>query len=679
MESQTFIGYSPCCARSSDRLTLAALVDQSHNGWDDERLKRLQFYRSDSAPLVAAAQLTLLPIETQTSNKGKSNVKIGANYQGLGNCEFVVWAPLLQEVAVQIVSPQERLLPMQKDEEGYWQVMASGIEPGTLYFYQLAGANNRPDPASKYQPQGVHGPSEVIDLNAFNWSDTNWGGIPLEEMIIYEIHVGTFTPEGTFEAIIPRLATLRKLGINAIEIMPVAQFPGERNWGYDGVDMFAVQNSYGGPEKFQQLVNVCHEHGISVILDVVYNHVGPEGNYLLDFGPYFTKNYRSVWGDAMNFDDAYCDAVRNFCLENARYWFQEYHIDALRLDAIQGIYDLSAKHFLHELAEIVDTLSQQQGRKLYLTAESDLNDVRIIRSQALGGYGLDAQWNDDFHHILHTLLTGEQDRYYQDFGKCEQLAKSFREGFIYSGQYAPHRKRRHGNSSTSEPGYQFIVSSQNHDQTGNRILGERLSQLVSLEGLKLAAGAILLSPFIPFLFMGEEYGEEAPFFYFVSHSDPELIKMVQQSKEEEFAAFRNRGEPQDPQSPDTFHKSQIDWKKQESGKHKIIWEFYQQLIQLRQSIPALKQLDKQSLEVSSIEADKLLFLRRWSDNDQVFCIMNFNTKDVSFQTEIPSYNWQKTLDSSDTKWLGSGAMLPEKLTEQELKIRPQSFALYRTN
>lgn len=604
-------------------------------------------------------------------------MKIGADYHGLGNCEFTVWAPLLKEVAVQIVAPQEQLLPMEKDEEGYWKVTASGIEPGTLYFYKLEGTNDRPDPASKFQPQGVHGPSQVIDLSTFFWTDTDWAGVPLEETIIYELHVGTFTPEGTFAAIIPRLDTLRELGINAIEIMPVAQFPGERNWGYDGVFLFAVQNFYGGPEAFKELVDACHQYGISVILDVVYNHLGPEGNCLPEFAPYFTKNYRSVWGEAINFDDAYSDGVRNFCLENALYWLQEYHIDALRLDAIQGIYDLSAKHFLQELAEAVATLSQQQGRKLYLTAESDLNDVRVIRSQAVGGYGIDAQWNDDFHHVIHTLLTGEQDRYYQDFGKCEQLEKSFREGFIYSGQYAPHRKRRHGNSSALEPAAQFIVSSQNHDQIGNRILGERLSKLISLEGLKLAAGTVLLSPFIPFLFMGEEYGEEAPFFYFVSHSDESLIEFIRQSKQEEFAAFKGQGEVQDPQSSDTFHKSQIHWEKRESGKPKVLGEFYQKLIQLRRSIPALKKLDKKSLEVSSIEADKLLFLHRWSDASQIFWVMNFDTKDVTFRANAPSHNWGKILDSSDTKWMGPGATMPERLTlEQEVTIPPQSFVLY---
>ncbi|MBD1891323.1 malto-oligosyltrehalose trehalohydrolase [Coleofasciculus sp. FACHB-SPT9] len=604
-------------------------------------------------------------------------MRIGACYLGNGNCEFTVWAPTLHTVAVQIVSPEERLLTMQQDEEGYWKVKASGIEPGTLYYYKLEGTTDRPDPASKYQPKGVHAPSQVIDPSTFAWNDTNWSGIPLDETIIYELHVGTFTPEGTFEAIIPRLAELSELGINAIEIMPVAQFPGERNWGYDGVFPFAVQNSYGGPEGLKKLVDACHQHGISVILDVVYNHLGPEGNYFRDFAPYFTTKYRGDWGEAMNFDDKYSDGVRNFCLENALYWLQEYHIDGLRLDAIQGIFEMGARPLLQEMADQVANFSQQQGRKFYLIAESDLNDVRVIRPKEVGGYGIDAQWNDDFHHALHTLLTGENDRYYEDFGKVEQLEKSFKEGFIYSGQYASHRKRRHGSSSKDEPGYRFIVFTQTHDQIGNRVLAERLSQLVSLEGLKLAAAAIFLSPFVPFLFMGEEYGEEAPFFYFISHSDKDLIEAIRKSKEEEFKVFVGRGEMQDPQSPETFQKCQINWEKRKEGKHKALWEFYQQLIHLRRTIPALKKPDKNTLEASSIEADKILFLRRWSETSQIYSIMNFNQKEVTFTANLPSGNWQKILDSSDTQWMGSGSTLPEKLTlNQELTIKPQSIVLY---
>ena len=602
-------------------------------------------------------------------------MKIGADYRGSGQCEFTVWAPFLEEVAVQIVSPEKRLLPMQK-EEGYWKLTATDVEPGTLYFYKLEGTTDRPDPASKFQPQGVHGPSHVVDPGAFTWHDAEWSGIPLEEMIIYELHVGTFTPVGTFETVIPQLSELSRLGVNAIEIMPVAQFPGDRNWGYDGVYPYAVQNSYGGPEGLKQLVDAAHQQGIAVILDVVYNHFGPEGNYISQYGPYFTETYRTPWGSAVNFDDAHSAGVRNYFVENALYWLQNYHFDALRLDAIHAIYDLGAKHFLQELSEKVAALPTG-GRKKYLIAESDLNDVRVIRDREVGGQGMDAQWSDDFHHSLHTLLTNEQIGYYQDFGKCEQLAKAFKESFVYSWQYSPERRRFHGSDASAFPGSQFVVCTQNHDQVGNRMLGERMSHLVSFEGAKLAAGALLLSPNIPLLFMGEEYGESSPFLYFVSHTDPDLVEAVRAGRKKEFSAFHLEGEYSDPQGSETFQKSKLRWEDRKEGKHKALWELHQLLIQFRRTIPALKNLDKQNLEASSVEEDKLLLLRRWSNESQIFAILNFNTKNVTLKP-IPSGNWQKILDSADPKWMGPGATLPEKPTpEQELTIPPQSFALYQ--
>lgn len=604
-------------------------------------------------------------------------MKIGANYLGNNQCEFTVWAPTLKQVAVQLVSPNKHLISMQQSAAGYWQTTATDIPPGTLYTYQLEAKSDWPDPASKYQPQGVHSPSQVIDENAFIWTDTDWQSVPLAETIIYELHVGTFTQPGTFEAIIPQLNQLKELGINAIEIMPVAQFPGERNWGYDGVYPYAVQNSYGGPEGFKKLIDACHAQGISVILDVVFNHLGPEGNYLSQFAPYFTSKYGSIWGTPLNFDDAYSDGVRNYFIENALYWFRDYHIDGLRIDAIQAIFEVSARPFLQELSDATANLAQETGRKLYLIAESDLNDVRVLRPKELGGFGLDAQWCDDFHHALHTLLTGENDRYYQDFGKCEHLEKAFKESFVYSGQYAPHRKRKHGNSAKDQPAHQFIVFSQTHDQIGNRILGDRLSKIVDFEALKLAAATVLISPYIPFLFMGEEYGEEAPFLYFVSHSDENLIEAIRKDKQQEFKVFEGRGEFQDPQSPESFQKCKLNWEKQTEGKHKILWEWHQHLIKLRRTIPALKKLDKTSLEVSSIEAEKILFLRRWTDDSQIFCILNFNKQQVAFSTALPQGNWKKILDSAESKWIGAGSTLPEKITsQQELTVKPQSFALY---
>lgn len=604
-------------------------------------------------------------------------MKVGALYLGDARCQFTVWAPLKQQVSVKILSPHERILPMQQIGQGYWQTIVDAIEPGARYVYQLDNELERPDPASQFQPDGVHAASQLVDHTRFTWSDQGWQGVPLEELIIYEVHIGTFTPEGTFESVIPRLERLKTLGITAIEIMPVAQVPGDRNWGYDGVYPYAVQNSYGGPDGLKQLVNACHQHGISVVFDAVYNHLGPEGNYLGAFAPYFTDKYRPIWGDAINYDDAYCDGVRNYFLENALYWFETFHIDALRLDAIQGIYDFSVKHFLEELAERVAELSERLGRKLYLTAESDLNDVRVIRPQAQGGYGIDSQWCDDFHHALHALITGEHHDYYQDFGSIADLEKSFREGFVYSGQYSPHRKRRQGNSSAAEPARQFVVCSQNHDQTGNRILGERMTHLTSFEGLKLTAGAVLLSPFIPLLFMGEEYGETARFFYFISHSDQALVEAVRKSKDEEFKQAGATEESYDPQAVEAFQQCKLNWGAQFEGKHQVLWQFYQQLIQMRRTHPVLKTLDKTGLTASSDEAKKLLFLHRRSSESQVFYIMNFGDRSTSFSAPLPAGSWSKLLDSADEKWMGPGAELPEKLLPDESYTIPaKSIALY---
>lgn len=613
-------------------------------------------------------------------------IEVGAFHLGNSVCQFVVWAPLLKQVAVKMVDSKPQTISMQQDGQGYWSIIVEPVEPGDCYFYQLNGEVERPDPASRSQPQGVHGASQVVDP-AFPWSDNGWTGVALEEMILYEIHVGTFTPQGTFEAIIPRLSRLKELGITAIEIMPVAQVPGQkqgeteeayRNWGYDGVYPYAVQNSYGGVQGLKQLVDACHQQGIAVVLDVVYNHLGPEGNYLGEFAPYFTSKFRPIWGEALNFDDAYCDGVRNYFLGNALEWLETFHIDALRLDAIQGIYDLSAKHFLEELAEKVAELSQQLGRKLYLIAESDLNDVRVIRPQAVGGYDIDAQWCDDFHHALHTLITGEQHGYYQDFGQVADLAKSLREGFVYSGQYSIDRRRGHGNSSIAEPTDQFIVCSQNHDQTGNRILGERLTQLTSFEGLKLTASAVLLSPYVPLLFMGEEYGEPAPFLYFISHSDRELVAAIQKSKDEELKQLGYKGESYDPHSLEVFKQCKLNWELQNEGEHQILWQFYQHLIQLRRSHPALKKLDKQSLEVTVNEPNRLLLMRRWSEQEQVLAVMNFSDRAVILNDQIPSGSWQKILDTAEAKWHGSGATLPEKLpSDQPLTAPAKSFTLYQ--
>ncbi len=608
-----------------------------------------------------------------------ARMSIGANYLGNGICEFVVWAPFRRQVELKIISTPERTVSMNKDEAGYWKTMLKDVYPDTLYLFRLDGEIDRPDPASYFQPQGVHGPSQVIDRDSFRWDDGNWRGLNIADMIMYEIHTGTFTPEGTFEAIIPRLDQILDLGINTIELMPVAQFPGQRNWGYDGTFPYAPQNCYGGPDGLRRLINECHRKGISVILDVVYNHLGPEGNYLWDYGPYFTDKYRTPWGNALNFDGAYSDEVRNFFIENALYWFREYHVDALRLDAVHAIYDFSAKHFLAELSERLELLSTREDKKFYLIAESDLNDSRIIEPREHGGYGINAQWCDDFHHSLRTLLTGEQLGYYGDFGKTDHLTKALKDGFVYSGQYSVYRKRRHGNSSKENAGEKFIVYSQNHDHIGNRLQGDRLSALVSFEALKLAAGVVLLAPYIPFLFMGEEYGEEAPFLYFVSHSDPNLIEAVRNGRKEEFESFDWKGEPPDPQSPRTFFDSKIDWNKRAKGSHSVLLNYYKTLIKIRKDISALSNLDKDNVEVWGFETERVVFMRRWDDREgtEIFSIFNLNKSDLDIRPQFPDGSWKKLLDSSEKRWNGPGSLIPEIIEPGgELTVRGFSVSLF---
>jgi len=596
-------------------------------------------------------------------------VEIGANYKGNRRCKFTVWAPLRKEVQLEILSNPGKVIPFTPLKEGYWHLEYEGISPGDHYLFKLGEEKSLPDPASHFQPQGVHGPSQVIDHHSFSWSDDAWRGIPLSEMIMYELHVGTFTPEGTFEAMIPRLGDLQKIGINTIEIMPVAQFPGDRNWGYDGVYLFGVQNSYGGPDGLKKLVNACHHRGISVILDVVYNHLGPEGNYLGQFGPYFTGKYKTPWGAALNFDDAYSDGVHNFFIENALYWFRDFHIDALRLDAIHAIVDEGATPFLKELSEKSDDYVQHTGRRHFLIAESDLNDVKIIKPRDLGGFGIHSQWCDDFHHALHTLLTHENQGYYMDFGTSEQLRTAYRNGFIYSGQFSPYRKRRHGNSSKDRPADQFVVYSQNHDQIGNRLDGKRLSELVSFESLKLAAGVVLLSPYIPMLFMGEEYAENSPFLYFVSHSDTDLIAAVRKGRKEEFQAFGWKEDSPDPQGMETFLKSKIHWDKREKGHHKIMLEFYQALLNSRKQVPALGNLNKDQMEVWGDDSQQTLYVHRWSDRSHVLLVFNLDPLDRNLELPpAPEGEWEKNLDSADKRWDGPGGLLPKTIRGESVAV-----------
>jgi len=608
----------------------------------------------------------------------KQEISLGAIYRGGGRCEFRVWAPHARKVEVHLVSPEERVAPLETLERGYHAAEVGGVHPGALYLYRLDGGKERPDPASRYQPQGVHRPSQVMDP-AFPWEDQGWSGILLRDYVLYELHVGAFTPGGTFEAVIPHLEELKGLGITAVELMPVAQFPGNRNWGYDGVYPFAAQDSYGGPAGLKTLVNACHQKGLAVVLDVVYNHLGPEGNYLRDFGPYFTDRYQTPWGEAVNFDGAHSDEVRRFFVENALFWITDFHVDALRIDAIHAILDFSAQPFLEELALAVHEQAQRLKREIHLFAESNLNDTRPVRLRELGGYGLDALWNDDFHHALHALLTGEKEGYYQDFGGMGDLAKSFREGFVYSGEYSPYRRRRHGNSSRPVPAHRFVVFAQNHDQVGNRMLGERLGSLVPWEGLKMAAGAVLLSPFIPLLFMGEEYGETAPFRYFISHSDPELVEAVRRGRRQEFSAFLGKGETPDPQKEETFLRCKLNQQLRREEGHRMLQEFYRQLIRLRNRLSPLAFLSKDHLEVLALEKEKVLWVRRWRRGEEIFMAFNFGPSRVSVSLPVPEGSWRKEIDSEDEGWKGKGSLNPDPIRSRgqvSLALHPGAFVLF---
>lgn len=600
-------------------------------------------------------------------------IPIGPYRSEAGRQHFTVWGPFLERLEVQLYTSNPVRLEMQKDKQGYWHAECDPLPNATRYAFVLNGDTERPDPASQYQPESVHTASQLVDHSNFSWTDENWQNIPLAEMVQYELHVGTFTPEGTFDAIIPRLDELLDLGINTIELMPVAQFPGSRNWGYDGVYPFAVQQSYGGPEGLKRLVNACHDKGMAVVLDVVYNHLGPEGNYLANFGPYFTDKYQTPWGSAVNFDDAHNEGVRNFFIRNALFWAEVYHIDALRLDAVHAIYDFSAYPFLKELAHAVRTELQ---RPLWLIAESDLNDARLIRPVQHGGYDLHAQWSDDFHHSVHALLTHERSGYYSDFGEVRHLAKMLETGYTYTWDYSTFRQRRHGNSPAGCAAQQFVVCTQNHDQVGNRMLGERLSHLLEFESLKVAAGLLLLSPFVPMLFMGQEYAEAAPFLYFVSHGDPDLVKAVQEGRKREFAHFGWQEEPPDPQSEETFQRSKLNWNQRHQGEHGVLLSLYKELIRLRKDTPALYELSQEQQSIWTSEPDKLLVQKRWHNDSAVLILYNFNSLSMSYPFE-ESGTWSKILDSAEVTWNGPGTLWPDRVQKSEsMQCSARSFSVY---
>jgi maltooligosyltrehalose trehalohydrolase len=519
---------------------------------------------------------------------------------------FCVWAPKAKRVRVEA---DGQLYGMESEDDGWWVAEVSPPPAGSEYaFYVDKEDLALPDPRSMRQPHGVHGASQVVDLTAFAWSDAGWQAPPLKSGVVYELHVGTFTPEGTLDAARGKLDWLRELGVTHVQLMPVAAFPGKQGWGYDGVDLFAVHEPYGGPEALQRFVDACHAQGMAVLMDVVYNHLGPSGNYLGKFGPYFTKAHHTPWGEAVNLEGAGSHEVRRFFCDNARMWLRDYHCDGLRLDAVHAYTDRSAIHFMEQIGTEVRALEAETGQHYVVIAESDLNDPRVVTPQLAGGHGLDAQWSDDFHHALFAALTGERDGYYADFGSLCDLGKALREAFVFDGRYSACRDRVHGRPVRGLEGWRFLGYSQTHDQVGNRAKGERLAHLVSAGRAKIAAAMEMTAPFVPMIFQGEEWAASTPFQYFTDH-EPELGKLVSEGRRREFEAFGwDASEVPDPQAAETYERSKLRWEERTEGAHAEMVKWYRALLLLRKEMLELMDGDLRAVKV------------RWSEREQWFAM-----------------------------------------------------------
>ncbi len=619
-----------------------------------------------------------------------SAFSIGAEPVDQGMTRFRVWAPERSRVAVSFPNDGrvEELAPL---GGGYHGAVVEGCGVGDLYHYLLDDEGPFADPASRAQPDGVHGPSQVVDLRQHHWTDAAHRSRPLWQHVISEVHVGTVTPEGTFDGAISILDDLVEVGISAVEIMPVAQFPGARNWGYDGVFPFAVQNSYGGAAGLQRFVDACHLRGLDVILDVVYNHVGPEGNILDVFGPYFTDRYRTPWGPAVNFDGAGSDGVRAFFLENARQWFTEFHIDGLRLDAVHEIIDRSAVPFLRELSDAVSDLDHG-----FLVAESADNNPGLITARSAGGLGMDAQWNDDFHHALHAAITGERTGYYVDYGPVDDIARAMDEGFVYQGEHSAFRNMNHGGPSVGLAPERFVVFAQNHDHIGNRPRGDRLVTLVTLAQAQLAAALVLLAPGVPLLFMGEEYGDPAPFPYFIDHGDPALVEAVRKGRAEEFAGFASMGGVLDADAPATFDAARLNRSLRHQGAHQFQWALHHDLIDLRRTHPAFDRSWRRTARAFA-SADVVTLVHAQA-HDALFALFNVSADAVDAVVPAPplgalppgegdaaeggpneaASSWSKVLSAGAREFGGPGDTLPTLLSGGDIApLGPWGFCVYQ--
>lgn len=598
------------------------------------------------------------------------SLKRGAYLTKENKVRFSLWAPKAEDVEVVFVNEDHHILVshiMNQTSIGYFEYETPYPLPSLDYFYRINHKNTYPDPVSRLQPFGVHGPSRFID-SSFAWQDKNWKGIPLKDYVIYELHVGTFTPEGSFEAIIDKLPYLCELGITAIELMPVVEFPGNRNWGYDGVCLYAPHHHYGGPQGLKKLINACHQRGIAVILDVIYNHLGPEGNYLANFGNYFTDIYKTPWGSAINYDGAYSDEVRRYFIDNALYWLTDYHIDALRLDAVHAIYDSSAQHFLKFLSSAFHLQADALQKKAFIIAESDLNDVRILDSQSDYGYNLDAQWSDDFHHAQRALMTESQWQYFRDFGSMADLAKAIKETFVYDGRYSIYRKKNFGSSSKNIAGDRFIICIQNHDQIGNASQGKRLGEIYTQEQYKLASLLLFVCPNVPLIFMGQEWNTKTPFLFFTDFEDKKLGDLVRDGYQKEFNL--EKSEVFNPQNIQRFMDSKISWKELKQQEHQDFLQYYKKLIQIRKSYPCLSNNDKDLTQVFFDEKKRwLTIIREDLHGTQMIFLGNFSNENQIIPFPEPSYPSKLILSSAEESSF-------ESENETNLFFSPWSAKLY---
>ncbi len=605
----------------------------------------------------------------------ESPAGLGARFV-LSGVEFNVWAPERKSVAVKDVATGE-VFPLRQAERGYFENMLYGMMPGRRYILVLDESIERPDPASRFQPEGVNGPSEVFDTAAFIWKDEGWRGIELENYIIYQVHVGTLSPAGTLQGAVERLPRIREMGFTAVELMPVAQFAGARGWGHDGVFPYAPHDAYGGPLGLKTFVEEAHKSGLAVVANIIFPRHGAEGNCLEDFAPYYTGRYEVERGRALNFDGPGSDEVRRFFVENALYWVNDYHFDAIRVSGTENVFDATADHVLGQLTQAVHSFAAVRRRAVYVFADSDANSVRMTAARERHGLGFDAQMNQDFHRSLFAFATGRTKGVYDDFGRGAQVAQAVR-GFVYRGQYSKVRGRSHGSESASTPPWRFIATSESALDIGRRPRGERLNKLFQPGQEKMVAGLLMLGPQTPLLFQGNEYGEKRPFLYFSDFSDEEVIAHEREAAIARAQTFGLTGETRNPQAQETFTRCKLDLSAPEKDGHIQIARLYQKMIELRKTL-GISGCEPGDVEVKFIEKLKCVIIR-YHVQKELLLIFNIGSSEIVLAEELPEGVWECIFDSEDDPYGGLGKIFPEKLTEvpqsRVMSVPPWAFAVY---